>query len=258
MDQVTGLAIAMGVSAALYHRAMTGEGQYVSTSMLANALSMQATNVGRVPVFDASGRDQVLERLDAVRRRGGTYSEMLEVRTQGTRMHGPIWLYFKGYTAKDGGFILGANTAANREQIRPVLGISDDPTASPDFDTLDPAEQEALVLEMEQRIQAIMQTRTVAEWEEAFNAAGAPGSRVNFAEEVADDPQVEALRLMVDMHHEICGDERLVGAVVEMTKTPTGPRTPSPTLGSHTDEVLGDAGFTATEIADLRAARIVA
>ncbi len=32
---------------------------------------------------------------------------------------------------------------------------------------------------------------------------------------------------------------------------------PPATLGQHTDEVLGEAGYSATEIAEMRAAKIV-
>ncbi len=52
-DIVSGFAAAMGVGMALFHRARTGEGQYLSTSLLRTALFIQAGAVMREPVSDA-------------------------------------------------------------------------------------------------------------------------------------------------------------------------------------------------------------
>ena len=54
--------------------------------------------------------------------------------------------------------------------------------------------------------------------------------------------------------HELTGPERMPGAVVHMSLTPTGTETPAPPLGKHTDEVLKEHGFSEEEIAELRAA----
>ena len=56
-----------------------------------------------------------------------------------------------------------------------------------------------------------MLTKTVDEWPEIFDSVGAPASSVHFAEELADDPQVEAMGYMLDLDHELTGPERMVG-----------------------------------------------
>ena len=96
------------------------------------------------------------------------------------------------------------------------------------------------------------------EWIEAFEAEGAPVSKVNFPEELADDPQVEAMGYMLDQEHELTGPERLVGPIVKMSKTPTGSPLTSPPLGKHTDEVLHEHGVTDPEIAALRESGAIA
>ena len=63
------------------------------------------------------------------------------------------------------------------------------------------------------------------------------------------DPQVKALDEVVTMQHPTAGEIRVVGAPYRLTETPTTVRRPPPTLGQHTDEILAEAGFTATQIA---------
>jgi len=141
--------------------------------------------------------------------------------------------------------------------MRRAIGVEDDPTADPEFDSI-PAENRKLVDEMLERIRGIMMTKTMDEWIEIFDREGAPISKVNWPEDMADDPQVEAMGYMLDMEHELTGPERLVGPIVKMSKTPTGSPLPSPPLGKHTDEVLHEHGVTDPEIAALRESGAIA
>ncbi|MEZ4552746.1 MAG: CoA transferase [Dehalococcoidia bacterium] len=257
-DYTAGLAGAMGICAALFYRSQTGQGQYITGSLLQAGLALQGSIVSKLPAFDAIATDAMMERVRAVRARGGSYKEQLEAKGDIFKLMGQAFrLYYGGYPVKDGAIILGALTPANREQMRRAMGIADDPTASPDFNALDPA-SDAAVEAMFERIRAVMLTRTMDEWIEAFDREGAPVSKVNFPEEMADDPQVQAMGYFAEYDHEMTGPERMPGPVVHMSLTPTGTATPSPTLGKHTDEVLREHGFTDEEIGALRASGAVA
>jgi succinate--hydroxymethylglutarate CoA-transferase len=48
------------------------------------------------------------------------------------------------------------------------------------------------------------------------------------------------------------GPMKFFGVPYKLDKTPASVRTPPPLHGQHTDEVLGEAGFTEAEIAELR------
>jgi crotonobetainyl-CoA:carnitine CoA-transferase CaiB-like acyl-CoA transferase len=253
-DYGAGLGSAVGICAALYHRAQTGEGQYISSSLLAAGINLASGAVSQLPVFDAMVTDVAMERLNEARARGASYREQLEAKGNIFDMMGKAFrLYYGGYSVKDGAIILGALTPANRDQFRRAIGVEDDPTAAEDFNALDP-ENNAIAEQMLERVRAIMLTKTMDEWIAAFDAVGAPASKVNHPEEMADDPQVEAMGYMLDLEHELTGPERMVGPIVQMSKTPTGTTLASPTLGRHTEEVLREHGYSDEEIAALRAA----
>ncbi|HET7738515.1 MAG TPA: CoA transferase, partial [Tepidiformaceae bacterium] len=202
-DISAGLGAAMGVCAALFHRQRTGEGQYIGSTLLGAALAIQSISVGKLPVFDALVSEPAMEKVRAIRDSGGTYEEMLAARGNTASMLGKAFrLYYGGYVVKDGALILGALTPLNREQMRQAMGIAgEDPTAAPDFNAFDPA-NEAVVEAIAERIRSIMRSRTMDEWIERFDQVGAPASKVNFPEDMAEDPQVQAMEFMVALDHD--------------------------------------------------------
>ena len=251
-DYTTGLAIGMGIVAALRHRDHTGQGQLVEGSLLRSALAIQDVWVMRQPVTDATMRDPMMEDIRAMRERGASYAEQLarrqEFRNSGA---GPPRLYYRSYVARDGAIVLGCLTKATRDGARRVLGMEHDRSDDPDFDARDPASRaatEGWVAELEARIRL----EPVAHWLELFRDAGVPCAPVQFPEELADDPQVEAMGLIADLDHEITGPQRVVGPIIDMSLTPTRARRASPPLGWHTAEVLRESGLTDEEIATYR------
>ncbi|MYE46534.1 MAG: CoA transferase [Chloroflexi bacterium] len=258
VDYPAGVVLAMGVCAALVHRERTGEGQLVRSSLLSTGMMMMGREIARSPIFDAVTRDPMMERITAVRERGGDYCEVVNERGGVYDLLGPqLRLYYGGYAVRDGAIIIGALSDRNRQQIRDLLGIDDDPTEDLEFDVLDPANRPAID-RTHRKIAEALRTRTADEWIAEFDRLGVPASKVNLPEELADDPGVQEAGIMLEVEHELAGREQFVGSLVEMSGSPTGSPKPSPLLGRHTREVLGEAGLSAEEIEALHSDGAVA
>ena len=255
-DYSTGLAAAMGICAALFRRAVSGEGDHIKTSLLATALSIQAGSVGKLPASDEILQRPVMEEVARLRAEGAPWSAIVEARDTRRRAGRAFGNYYNTYRVRDGAITLGALTPRNHQQMRQVLGITDDPMLDPDFNAVDPLWGER-VDALSERIRATLLTRTMDEWIAEFDAAGAPVSKVNLPEDMADDPQVQAMGYMIDVDHSVTGPERWPGPVTDHRRFPTGTAVPAPALGQHSDEVLGELGLSAGEIAELRTTGVV-
>ena len=252
-DMSTGLAMAMGVCAALFRRSITGQGEFIQTSLLNSALSLLGASVGQVPVQDAVTTQPMLDALFAARESGASFEELAEIH-EARRISTAFMTYYGTYLTSDGAIVVGALTPRNQAQIREALGLTgEDPMEDPEFDALDD-EWDARAVAFQDRVRALFRTKTMDEWIELMDAQGAPATKVNYPEEMADDPQVEAMGYMIDLDHPLTGPERMVGPILRMTNAPTGTLRPSPQLGEHADEVLTEHGLTADEIASLREA----
>jgi len=63
--------------------------------------------------------------------------------------------------------------------------------------------------------------------------------------------------MAVEVDHAKAGRTRVLGVPFKLSTTPGAVRRPAPTLGQHTDEILGELGYEAAAIADLRARKVV-
>ena len=252
-DYSSGLAAATGICAALYRRGLSGRGQLVETSLLRAAMAVQDSFIMREPLTDSAISEPLLAEIAELRAAGASYRELLDARHKVRARRWAFRIYYGGFEASDGVVVLGALTPLTRNAARGVLGIEDDRSDEPGFDSGDPANV-AHAGVLHERIRALIRERTVEEWVEAFNAAGVPVSPVRFPEELADDPQVEAAGIMADLDHPLTGPQRVVGPIVELSDTPTAVRRPAPVLGADTEAVLREAGCSDADLAAYRAA----
>jgi crotonobetainyl-CoA:carnitine CoA-transferase CaiB-like acyl-CoA transferase len=100
----------------------------------------------------------------------------------------------------------------------------------------------------------VMQTRTTAEWMNLFEEADIPYGAMHNLDSLIDDPHLAAVGLLQDIDHPTEGKLRVAGPAATWSKTPPSVRRYPPRVGEHGDEILREAGFSATEISELAAA----
>jgi crotonobetainyl-CoA:carnitine CoA-transferase CaiB-like acyl-CoA transferase len=254
-DYGTGLAIAWGVCAALFHRERTGEGQMVESTLLQTALAFQGSSVMELPAADAMTQ-QKMERVHQLQAEGASYPELIEA-------HSPFGqlsmanIYYRAFQTKDGAVAIGALSPALFEKVRTALDTDFMGMADPTFNPMD----EAWLEDAKQRVSEVEESvrqRTTEEWLETFTAHGVPCGPINFPEDMAHNEQVEANGMVVDLEHDLSGPQRQVGPIIKMSQTPLEAQGASPPLGRDTDAILEAAGYSAEEIAGLRKRSIVA
>ncbi len=100
--------------------------------------------------------------------------------------------------------------------------------------------------------------RPVAEWIELCDRIGLPAGPINGMDAVFSDPQVLARQMLQTVEHPVDGELSMVGPPLKVPTAPSAIRRAPPTLGQHTDEVLGELlNLQPKEIAELREAGVI-
>jgi CoA:oxalate CoA-transferase len=230
-DITAGLFTAIGILAALRERERSGRGQMVDVSMLDCQISVLENAFVR---YFATG--EVPKPL-------------------GTRH--PAATPFQAFPTKDGYLVLALSWGVENqwELYCATIGrhdLIDDPRFdSPALRTEHHDELEPLLIEA-------MRRKTTAEWLRDFDAIGLPCGPLNNIPQAAEQPQVKARGMLVEVEHPVIGKLPLPDTPVKLSRTPGGIRGASPALGEHTDEVLRELlALSDDEIADLRRSGIV-
>ena len=247
-DYTTGYSLALGVCAALFHRAQTGQGQMLETSLLINALHIQAQSM-ELPAADAAERGQLLADLASREADGVDYATFIKSHERVTQ------IYYRGYATKDGAIAIGALSAGLRAKVRQALGIEHN-RDEPGYNAADPVQRE-IDEAITDQVEAMIRGNTSAHWEQVFQQAGVPVSQVHWVQELADHPQVVANEYMSSLDHELSGPQRMAAPPWKMSETPPAPQGAAPPLGRDTDAILTAAGYSEDEVTAMRAAGVI-
>jgi len=224
-DHPTGLALAGAVSAALYHRERTGQGQEIHLSLFQFGMWMMATDI---ETYLTTG---VLPQLPP-----------------GRQVINPLWNH---YRAKDGRWFHLVMLQSDRYWPGLCSAIE-----RPDL--RDDARFDSVVARAQNHrdlialLDAVFATRTCAEWGDAFDQQGLVWAPVQTVQEVTQDPQARALGAFAKVPHPSGADIEVVRSPVEFGATPATIRRTGPQLGEHTEEVLLEHGYSWDEIAVLK------
>lgn len=229
VDILTGLYASTAVLAALRHRDLTGEGQFIDLSLLdcgLASLSHFAMNYlvsGEVPRRRGNGGY------------GGIPSQAFQCADK------PLFL-----------------VAGNDKQFAALCAAADrtDLLQDPRFASTSAriAHREEIVPVLE----AILRTRPRDEWLALLDEHDVPAGPFNEMPEVFADPQIRHREMLVDVADPVSGRLPLLANPIRLSATPVGGYTPPPALGEHTAEVLGAlAGVTEDQLVALRARGVV-
>ncbi|HEX6944920.1 MAG TPA: CoA transferase [Casimicrobiaceae bacterium] len=228
-DINAGLLATIGILAAYANRLRTGRGQLVDTSLFEAALQQTYWHAAS---YFATGESP-----------GPLGSAHI------------LTAPYQAFHASDGYVNIGGANQANWERIAEALGHPewrDDPRFA--TNTARMAHREALV----EAMNAVLSTRTRAEWIAVLDAAGVPAGPVHALGEALTHPHTLARGMVVETGHPDAGPTRSVGCPVHFSATPAGVERPAPRLGEHTRELLRESGYTDGEIDELVAAGVVA
>jgi alpha-methylacyl-CoA racemase len=103
------------------------------------------------------------------------------------------------------------------------------------------------------RLAEVFRTKTREEWCRIMEGTDVCFAPVLSIAEAPDHPHARAREAYVEVE-----GARQPAAAPRFSRTPGAARSAAPTRGAHTDEILGDYGFTPGEVKDLRAAGAIA
>ena len=101
--------------------------------------------------------------------------------------------------------------------------------------------------------EAIVATRTTAEWKAMLEAAGVPAAGVKLPLELLDDEQPLANGMLHDLTHPVLGPVRVLAPPVQWTAADSWPAPATAPFGSETRAILGELGFSTDDVETLLA-----
>jgi formyl-CoA transferase len=254
-DVVTGMLGALGVTAALRHRDDTGEGQMVETSLLHTSLGVISNFAYRYDELDGDKFAEFADNLATMQDDGADFLSQQRAYEDhfGGRPAGNI--YFRHYRTADGFVSVGCLSPRLNERFRESTGLFD-PRRTGDLERGSDEERRALDL-LVTEAEALLASRTTADWVTNFHDHGLPAAPVNFPHEIYDDPQAIANGYVTSFEHRDLGRISGVTAPLKLSASPLRADGVSPRIGEHTNAVLAEIGYDDAERDDLIARSVV-
>ncbi|KAK0726654.1 CoA-transferase family III domain-containing protein [Apiosordaria backusii] len=224
-DLTTGLYTSNSIMAALLARAKTGKGQHIDAA-LSDCQTATLANIASSCLI--SGEKDT--------GRWGTAH--------------PSIVPYKSFETKDGDILFGGGNDR-------LFGILCDGLGRPEWKEDQKykinASRVAHRDELEAEIEKMTVTKTTQQWLDIFEGKGMPYAAVNDVLTTLTHEHTKARDMVVEVEHEDCGPIKLVNTPIKYSQSKPRVRTPPPTLGQHTDEILREhLGMDGTQIHRLR------
>ena len=225
-DHMTGLSGAAAISAALFHRERSGEGQRVAVSLVRTGVYMM-------------GWDYALEL------RLGVQTKPYD------RFHAPNPI-INCFQTKDGRWMWLLLLQGDRHWPDLLRAIGRDDLLNDDRWN-DITQRRVNAETMVEELDREFAKRTLEEWAPILDRENVWWAPVNTITQALQDPVVQSSGAVVDVDGGD-GPVRLVNTPVDFYATPNAPQGLSPELGQHTEEVLLELGFDWEQIIAMKQA----
>ncbi|MEO8812485.1 MAG: CoA transferase, partial [Caulobacteraceae bacterium] len=213
-DKVAGLFMANAITAALFHRQRTGEGQFVEIPMLECVTSFNLAEHFYGHVYDPPTGPLAYTRVANPER--------------------------KPFATRDGFIGLLPYTDRQWDQFFAVAGWGETIAKDPRF--ADYRTRAKHVRELYGLVEEVTRTRTTAEWLSLLKPLQIPVVRMNRLDELRDDPHLAAVGLFERYEHPQAGAYFGLRPPVTYGATPANVRRHPPRLGEHTAELIAELG----------------
>ena len=237
-DLMTGMYATVGILAALRHAEKTGVGQQVDMALLDTQVAMLA-NLGANYLVSGT----------VPGRAGNAHQNIVPYQ---------VFEVANPPNAPDGSkdhLILAVGNDSQFLKFCKVANIpelGENPRFAKNRDRVKNRAQLVPILE------AVLRTRTKADWLAALEAAKVPCGAINNLAEVFADPQVNARGMVTTWQHPVKINLRLVASPLKLSATPVRCDLPPPLLGQHTDDVLRTVlGYTDAQLAELQRNQVI-
>jgi formyl-CoA transferase len=229
VDLTTGMYATIAVCAALAHRAVSGQGQWIDIALLDSCVAFLG-NQGMN--FLATG--------ETPQRVGNSHPSIVPYQT---------------FKTSDGSIILACGNDNLFNKFCHAAGcahLANDPLYSTN------AERVRNRVEISKLLDDVFAKRTTRDWVKLLDDAGVPNGPINTIPQVFEEPQVQARGLRIELPHAVAGKVSLVASPMRFSATPIRHEMPPPALGQHSDEILrGILNKSDDQIAALKEGGIV-
>ena len=213
---------ACGLLAALYHRERTGQGQFLETTLLQAAMTLQ--------------------------------SHMF-VKALETEEKPPLGIFpYQFYRTQDDVIFLACGTDRFWQLLCDAIGA---PELAEDPEYKSNAQRVTHTEELKAKLEERLGLKTTKEWERILVERGVPCAPAQTYQEWFDDPQVAAMDMKPIIQHSTIGSMQLSGIPIHFHETPGAIQSAPPTLGEHTDVVLMELGYSPESIDSIREAGVI-
>jgi len=225
-DKLTAITASQAITAALLARERTGKGQHVRLSMLEAVLAF---------LWPSDMGDQTFVGDEPATQEKASATDLV-------------------YETNDGWITVAVQTNAQWVALTEALGT---PEWLDDERFKTPALRHKNVEARLALTQEVLKAGSSEHWLDRLTKAGVPCAPVLTRNQVIRAPQVEALGLVVETDHPRAGRLRQMRNAARFEGTPAATRRGAPALGEHSEEILAEAGYSAAEIAGLRADGVI-